>query len=822
VKRHIGQRTVDLATGEVEGRGLLRPRELALLRYLLDHCDRVVPGEELLERVWGYRPGVRTKTLYSTIHRLRERLEEDPARPVHVLAERGEGYRLVLEPRAPEPSLPALVDRFVGREVLLGAGARALERSRLVTLVGGPGFGKTRLARQLLQGRAGPVRWMTVAPEAFLWPSLARLLALESAPSERPPEVARALRALGPCWLGLDDADRLPTSERAALLELLQNVPELRLLSTAREPLGLPGELLVEVGPLSAEESEELLHDRVPDPAGLDRALLSRLSGRLQGVPLALELAAALVPTLGLPGLLEALERSIETLDIAASPLRPGLSAAIARSWAVLAPDERRALLGLAVFQASFTLEAASAVLGPGAIGAIARLTRRSLLHPAPSEGTARYRILDPIRETLLSWVSDPELEQAELAHALWCYAQARDALEMSQMHALARALPELRRAAAVFARRGREEEALQLTLWTANRVPPESCTLELLDDLGRRAASCTRPEDLRRLEGCRARLLQAAGRVAEALAAARRSLRLAATPEGQVLACIHLLRAAALAGDHEAVREATAAFEAAEPGAQGTTALQGRIAAARAWLEIEPERLRSLLDGLDPGRAPVSETDQLYIDTLRAVSRAGSEPARAESELREIRRRYQAMGSESNVAQVSHALIQHLLRQGRADDAEQELGAMGRAARPGPVHGLFGAWLAWLRGEPGACRQALQQALSLAEHNGDPHRESQICAALGQLERAEGRWGEARRWWSRAALRYPFARHELWELVIRVEAGEQPELPPGSELPLRCAAALLGRADPPALPHAHELADRIGADLTRRRAAPR
>ncbi len=136
----------------------LTEKEGALLDYLLERAPEAVTREELLAEVWGYGPTVVSRTLDTTVHNLRAKVEALPRSPVHILTVRGVGYQLAL-PEAPErpstPELPRHSTTFVGREQSLEALGEAFdEGARLVTLMGPGGAGKTRLA--LRYGRSHP------------------------------------------------------------------------------------------------------------------------------------------------------------------------------------------------------------------------------------------------------------------------------------------------------------------------------------------------------------------------------------------------------------------------------------------------------------------------------------------------------------------------------------------------------------------------------------------------------------------------------------------------------------------------------------------
>lgn len=155
--------TIDLRVGAVDragGRVALTTRELALLRYLAARPEDTVSREQLLVDVWQYAPGVESRTVDTTLKRLRRKLEIDPHAPRHLVSVRGVGYRLV----AAEPSdgpgpdavdLPEDADAFVGRGAELDRVVAAVQSHRqLITLRGPGGVGKSRLAREAARRRS--------------------------------------------------------------------------------------------------------------------------------------------------------------------------------------------------------------------------------------------------------------------------------------------------------------------------------------------------------------------------------------------------------------------------------------------------------------------------------------------------------------------------------------------------------------------------------------------------------------------------------------------------------------------------------------------
>lgn len=400
--------TVDLDSGEVrrgEARDALTPTELRLLGYLAEHRGRLVEPDELLREVWCYAPSVRSRTVQTTINRLRQKVERDASAPDHLRTEYGAGYRLELpDPRGPV-RVPALLTPLEPRPEQ-DAVARALERgARLVTVLGPAGIGKTSLLLAL--GRALPARggcWYVdasgIADSGLLAAQIAE--ALEVASGTDPG--ANVLRALAdrPALLLLDDLDAVVEGAATLIGEWCSRLPELTVVAGCREPLRLGGEVRVRLAPLDAAASERLLrrllHDRgAPEPS--DTAVRAVVDA-VEGLPLALELVAGADSEpldAGVSDLRAMLDLRTDRRD--APEHHRTLSAALRTSWSRREPVERAALAQLALFHGPFTREAAAEVVQLAAwdvdVGrALARLVDASLVHRTND----RWRLLEATR----------------------------------------------------------------------------------------------------------------------------------------------------------------------------------------------------------------------------------------------------------------------------------------------------------------------------------------------------------------------------------------------------------------------------------------
>jgi predicted ATPase/DNA-binding CsgD family transcriptional regulator len=329
--------------------------------------------------------------------------------------------------------LPMPLTRLVGREQEIAEVAQLLDVNRLVTLIGAGGIGKTRLAIEeaAIMAPRFPdgvdlVDLSSVADPALLWAAVARVIGVdERADADL---VQRLMRILRPQrrLLVLDNCEHLAAASAAAATQLLGSCPELRILATGRAGLGVPGEIQWRVPSLTFPWPEHppsldqldsfgavsLFVDRaraarpglVIRPA--DVGALSMICFRLDGIPLALELAAARVSALTIGEIAERLDDRFALLNReAGGPARhQTLRASVEWSHQLLSEPERAMLRRLAVFAGSWSLSAAETVCAgppvePGqAALLLAALVDKSLIQAEDSPTGTRYRLLEAIK----------------------------------------------------------------------------------------------------------------------------------------------------------------------------------------------------------------------------------------------------------------------------------------------------------------------------------------------------------------------------------------------------------------------------------------
>ena len=318
----------------------------------------------------------------------------------------------MLMPAPPRPAAapPLPVTPLVGREHELATLRQALTAARLVTLAGPGGVGKTRLAVELLAGpssRAGAVWFVELAnvPDgAPVAPTVARALQLAESPGREIDLICgylsrrRGLLVLDTCEHVVDGAAELATA-------LLARCADLQVLTTTREPLRAVGEEIVHLSGLddAAASSVFVARARAVSPvAALDDDQVRGIVRKVDGLPLALELAAARIASLSLEQLATGLGQPLDLLggDVRSrDPRHHTMRAVIGWSYDLLDVSDQEALAALSVFVGAFDREAASAVIGDGGSLAVEHLLGRSLLvRDSDLAGQARYRFLDLVR----------------------------------------------------------------------------------------------------------------------------------------------------------------------------------------------------------------------------------------------------------------------------------------------------------------------------------------------------------------------------------------------------------------------------------------
>jgi len=320
---------------------------------------------------------------------------------------------------------PAVLTSFVGRAGPVREVAGLLGECRLVTVTGPGGVGKTRLAGEVARqvaGRFADGVWLVeLAPvgDPVLVPAVvAAALGVRGQPGVPAAEALAGVLARLQLLLVLDNCEHVIQGAAELCGGLLAAADDLQILATSREPLAVAGEARYRLGPLTVPGPDEragraeavaLFADRArrADPRfAVDERTgpaVARLVARLDGMPLAIELAAARIEALGVAQLLDRLGDSLALLaggDRLAAGRHRSLAATAQWSYQLLAEAEQRVFRAVSVFTAPFTLEGAEAVAGQEAVPAVLRLVDCSLLVPprAGPDGRPRYGMLETLR----------------------------------------------------------------------------------------------------------------------------------------------------------------------------------------------------------------------------------------------------------------------------------------------------------------------------------------------------------------------------------------------------------------------------------------
>ena len=427
----------------------LQPRQMAVLQFLAGSGGRLVTQAELLDTVWGHRH-VSDSTLKVAINAVRAALGDDPKAPSHIETVPKRGYRFLATESAQLPAselagrgnLPPRQPGLIGRETDLQRLQQELMSHQLLTLHGPGGVGKTRLALAGAGFHAPPdgvwlLRLDALDQDAQLLSLVTRVLGLGSGADASAHQLARALGGLQ-LRLVLDNAEHLQRAVAELAAAVLATAPGVQMLVTSQVPLHVAGEQVLPLLPLELPGEQADVHK----PAAALQLFLQRVQQQaphlpfdesdlqeaaaicrgLDGLPLALELAATRVPLLGFGGVRSRLAERLQLLTRGARDAvdrHRTLQAALAWTHGLLRPVEKHTLAALSVFAGSFTVDDALAVAaGPmpaeadDVLEALDSLRDHALLTPATEPGSVRWRLYDSVR----SFAAAQLLESPEVA----------------------------------------------------------------------------------------------------------------------------------------------------------------------------------------------------------------------------------------------------------------------------------------------------------------------------------------------------------------------------------------------------------------------
>ena len=467
----FGDFELDAGAYELRRQGRRVPlarQPMDLLLVLTARAGQLVSREDIAAHLWGDNVfGDLDAGIHTAVLKVRKALGETKRRTVFLETVAGKGYRFMAPVEAVEHAmsqpigvvvsadsslrrrhnLPADLTSFIGRRSELESLPQVLTASRLLTLTGAGGVGKTRLARRVaaaVRGQFADGVWLVDFGSLFDPGLLAETVATTLGLRESPHRSARTAvieyaRNRGLLLL-LDTCEHLVGACAELVESLLCEAPQLRVMATSREALGVPGEILYRVPslglpdpssgspPALETESVRLFVERARatdagfDPTVADVSAIARICHRLDGIPLAIELAAARTVALAPQQIETRLEDRFKFLTSGARHAvarQRTLEATVDWSYQLLPPDERLLLMRLAVFPASWTLAAAEAVCADeqlrrdAILDSVARLVNKSLVVFDSTAGhrERRYRLLDTVRDFAAARLSADEPE---------------------------------------------------------------------------------------------------------------------------------------------------------------------------------------------------------------------------------------------------------------------------------------------------------------------------------------------------------------------------------------------------------------------------
>ncbi len=431
----------------------LGSRAFDVLTELVQCRDRVVGKHELMDRVWP-TVVVEENNLQVQVLALRKLLGHGAIATIP-----GRGYRFTLPvdsdvpPPPPAPPTPATGPALIGRGEDLLALQGLLLSHPLVTVAGAGGIGKTRLAQAAAHSLQPPqdVAWVDlvgVDDAATLPAAVAQALGIDMAgATDAQAALTGALRGRA-ALLVLDNAEHLLDAVAALVVSLREHATGLRVLVTSQEVLRLADEQVFRAGPLALPATDDLLSvrgsaavelfvaraqqvDRHFELGEHNRAAVAEVCRRLDGIPLAIELAAARVALLGVEGVRQRLDALFELLTAGArAALRrhQTLRAALEWSHGLLTPDEQRVLRRLGVLAGGFTLDAAQELAADDSLDGwdvlerLGALVDKSLV-VAEGASMPRYRLLETTRAFALERLAEAGETEAMLLRHAQCFA---------------------------------------------------------------------------------------------------------------------------------------------------------------------------------------------------------------------------------------------------------------------------------------------------------------------------------------------------------------------------------------------------------------
>lgn len=426
----------------------LGSRALLILIALIERTGEVVSKEELIARVWP-NTFVEEASVRVHIASLRRILGDGQSGARYVVNVPGRGYSFVapilqvhvdeggqrqrVAAQEPPHNLPAPLTRMVGRASIVETITAQVQRQRLLTLAGPGGIGKTTVAvavgQALISSFEHGVWFVDLVPlndPSLVTGSIASVLGLQPQSEHALPMLLAFLKEKR-LLLVLDNCEHVVGSVAELAMQILAAAPRVHIFATSREPLLVEGERVRRLLPLATVPStmEVTVAEALASPAvqlfieratasvevfeltAENAAMVAEICRRLDGIPLAIELAAGSLDAFGIHGITESLGRLFRLLTLGrrtALPRHRSLAAVLDWSYGLLTDSERIIFCRVAVFPADFTMEAAVAIATDlnltevQIVEGIVRLVMKSLVSADIEGNVPRYRLLDTAR----------------------------------------------------------------------------------------------------------------------------------------------------------------------------------------------------------------------------------------------------------------------------------------------------------------------------------------------------------------------------------------------------------------------------------------
>ena len=327
----------------------------------------------------------------------------------------------------PTPRFPVALTPLLGRARELAETGELLEQTRLLTITGAGGSGKTRMALELggrVREQYDAVAWVDLAPltdPELIAQQMLTSLGIRELPTQDVTQVVIDTVRDRKTLFVLDNCEHVVDAAAMTAEEVLRSCPNTKIVATSRQPLGIPGEQTWLVPPLSEEDAVQLFTERARAvaPGFQPTPVVADICRRLDGIPLAIELAAARVKVLTVDQIAARLNQAFDLLSTGSRtlPRHRTIRETIDWSYRLLSPDEQALLRRLGIFGGSFSLDAAEAICGQDVLGLLSALVDKSLVLFEDD----RYRLLDTVRQFAEEKLSQSGEEDAlREQHARW------------------------------------------------------------------------------------------------------------------------------------------------------------------------------------------------------------------------------------------------------------------------------------------------------------------------------------------------------------------------------------------------------------------